>query len=305
MLGYVFGLIAGIFQPTQTSINTKFTDYDRSPFVTTLLTTPTAIILMFIIVLISEGSFYLPIAKIAEYPWWIWIGGLCGPVISILSIICLPVLGSAETMMLTAFGQIMAALAIDNWGLFMSPVIRFDGKRFIGAAIVIIGVVIVAGGREISKRGRSAGPYKILAFIAGIACSVQVATNGTLGTAAGSAMRATFISMCFALIGTITVSIMILAVKGREGLFTEEESSGDFKWWMATGGIAGVIIVGSNAIAAPIIGAGMVNILNLIGEMGGGLYYDSIGFLGIEEKPVTAKKVRGVLLMIIGTTLIS
>lgn len=305
MLAYVFGLIAGVFQPTQTSINTKLTDYDRSPFVTTLLTTPTAIILMFVIVLISEGSFYLPIDEIAEYPWWIWIGGLCGPVISILSIICLPVLGSAETMMLTAFGQIMAALVIDNWGMFMSPVIRFSWQRFMGAALVIAGVIIVAGRKEASKKGHSGGFYKVLAFIAGIACSVQVATNGTLGKAAGSAMRATFISMCFAMIGTVIFTLLILTVKGREGLYTEKVSSGDFKWWMATGGVAGVIIVGSNAIAAPVIGAGMVNILNLVGEMGGGLFFDSIGFLGIEQKPVTIKKISGVLLMIIGTILIS
>ena len=77
-----------------------------------------------------------------------------------------------------------------------------------------------------------------------------------------------------------------------------------FKWYQLMGGVLAVVIVGSNAISAPIIGTGMVTILNLIGQMSTGLTIDAVGFLGIDKKQITANKINGILTMIIGTAII-
>ena len=65
------------------------------------------------------------------------------------------------------------------------------------------------------------------------------------------------------------------------------------------------MIVASNAIAAPVLGTGIVTILNLVGMMAAGLAIDATGFLGIEKKPVTLVKIAGMLLMTGGSALIS
>ena len=74
---------------------------------------------------------------------------------------------------------------------------------------------------------------------------------------------------------------------------------------MTSGGAIAIVIVGGNAVAAPILGTGIVTILNLIGMMAAGLLIDATGFLGIEKKPVTLAKTSGMLLMIAGAAVIS
>ena len=64
-------------------------------------------------------------------------------------------------------------------------------------------------------------------------------------------------------------------------------------------------VVSGNAAVAPVLGTGLSTITNLIGMMASGLAIDAVGFLGIEKKPVTFKKITGMLLMLAGTALIS
>ena len=313
MLAYLLGLLAGIAQPTQTSCNGKISDRLDSPYITTYVTTATAITVLFVVLTITEGGVHIPFARIAENPAWIWCGGLCGTVIILTSIACLPKLGSAVTVMLTAFGQIMIGLIIDNFGLFQSKQIEITSIRAIGALLVCVGVVLVS--MKNSAKANSAVPcedsgkliiYPFLAILCGIACGIQVAINGALGVAAGSSMIATLISMCVAMIGITIVTVFILVTTGKNGLFYGGKPvKFEFKWWMLSGGVLGTIIVGSNAVVAPILGAGIVTILNLVGEMAMGLFIDAIGFLGIEKKPVTLIKIIGILVMIAGTAIIS
>ena len=74
---------------------------------------------------------------------------------------------------------------------------------------------------------------------------------------------------------------------------------------MAIGGALSIVVVCGNAVTAPLLGTGIVTILNLIGMMGAGLIIDAAGFLGIEKKPITAAKLIGMILMIAGTAIIS
>lgn len=305
MIAYILGFLAGVMQPVQTSVNGEIRARLGSPYITGCFSTAIALIVMSCILFITEGGIHIPFGDIAQNPAWIWCGGLCGTVIFITSVLSLPKIGSAMTVLLTAFGQIMTGLIIDNWGLFMSPLIRINGARVIGAVLVIIGVVLVFGkGEDSDLKGKHL--YILLAIICGIACAVQVAINGAMTGVAGSPMRATFISMNVALIGFVSLTMIVLAFRGKDGLYDNGKPVRfKLKWWMIFGGLTGTFIVGINAVVAPLLGTGIVNILNLVGEMGMGLFIDAIGFLGIDRKPVTIFKMNGMLLMIGGTVIIS
>lgn len=305
MIAYILGFLAGIMQPVQTSVNGKTRSRLGSPYITGCVATMAAIIAMGCVLLVTEDGIHIPFADAAQNPAWIWCGGLCGTVIFITSILCLPKIGSAMTVLLTAFGQIMTGLIIDNWGLLMSPLIRINGARVIGAVIVIVGVLLVFGkGEGNAFKGKHL--YILLAIICGIACAVQVAINGALAGVIESPMCATFISMNVAMIGYLSIIVVILAARGRNGLYDNGTPvKFKFEWWMFFGGLTGAFIVGVNAVVAPVLGTGIVNILNLVGEMGMGLFIDAVGFLGIDKKPVTAFKAIGMLLMIGGTVIIS
>ena len=305
MFAYILGLIAGLAQPTQTSLNGALGTKVKSPYISTIVSFGTAVIILILIDVLTQGGVNIPFADIAQYPFWIWLGGLCGTGIVLLSIISLPKIGSAMVVIMTAFGQIVTSLVVDQLGLFGSPQIPMTLNRAIGAIILIIGVVLAS--RDFSEaESKQKYPllYMILVFIAGLFCGTQIAINGTLGVAAGNTWMGTTLSMMVGLIGTVILTGIVYLAKGRSGVFSDGEDI-PFKWYMLFGGSMGVIIVGTNAITAPAIGTGMVSIMNLIGFMIGGLVIDAIGFLGIEKKPVTLVKIIGVLAMIGGTVVIT
>ena len=59
---------------------------------------------------------------------------------------------------------------------------------------------------------------------------------------------------------------------------------GKFRPFMVTGGLFALTVVSGNAAIAPVLGTGLVTILNLIGMMVIGLVIDATGFLGIKKK---------------------
>lgn len=322
MIGAILGLIAGATSPTQASVNARITEDLRSPYITTVVNFISAGIMLALIVLVAEGSLYIPLGTIAEQPFWIWLGGPCGTAIVLLNIICLPRLGSARNVMLICFGQIMTGLLVDNFGLFGSLQIPMSVKRLIGALLVIAGIALVNGislpgrkadrtdGQVSSGEGKGSGSvllYVILAVICGFACASQVALNGTLSLYSGTALKASLISMITGLIATILVCLLVILLRGKAGLYDGGSEHGPVRFhaWMPLGGALAIIIVAGNAIAAPMLGTGIVTILNLVGMMAAGLIIDAVGFLGIDKKPITATKITGMLLMIAGAALIT
>ena len=315
---YLIGIIAGAASTAQASVNNKIRESFRSPYIVTVLSFIISIIVMALIILVTERDLYIPLKAIASQPFWIWLGGSCGTAIIILNIVCLPKLGSARNVMIICFGQTLTGLIIDHYGMFGSHVVPMTLIRVAGAAVVLIGVALVNGVRrkpgsveadEAQYGGTgSVVLYVILALMCGFACASQIAINGPLNMYAGSAGKATLISMIVGLITTILVVAVLTAVRGKGSIFdggTPVRWFRGLKPWMAAGALLALTVVGGNAITAPVLGTGIATIMNLIGMMGAGLIIDATGFLGIDVKPVTAGKVIGMLLMIVGTAMIS
>lgn len=310
ILAVLLGLLAGIASTVQASINAEARRFFRSPFLTAWLNFTVAGIALVVFIIAAEHRFYIPMAQIAQNPPWIWTGGICGVMIVILNIVCLPKLGAANNVMLIDFGQIMTGLVIDHFAMFGSEKAAMSPARFVGAVLVIAGMLLVTrdkGSAAAESEKRSLPPlYVVLAFICGVACSAQIAINGALKVVIGSASKATFISMSVAFLTMMVICAVLTAVKGRDGVFDPDAERGvRFRPWMLIGGFFALTVVSSNAVAGPVIGTGLATIMNLIGMMGAGLAIDATGFLGIEKQPVTFRKVAGMLLMLGGTAIIS
>lgn len=321
MIGYLLGLLAGAASPTQASVNSRVREDLRSPYITSIVSFVSASVIMLFIVMAAERNLSIPFAEIARRPFWIWLGGTCGTAIVFLNIICLPKLGSAPNVMLICFGQTMTGLIIDQLGLFGSAKIPMSIWRFIGAVLVIAGIALVNGlvGKEdgdntdrsaensTMAKGAELILYSLLAILCGFACAAQIAINGTLQEITESAFKATQISMAVGFISAVILTMIVMLIRGRYSIYDGGADHGPvrFKFWMPAGGALAIIVVCSNAVAAPVLGTGIVAILNLVGMMAMSLWIDASGFLGIEKKPVTAVKVIGMILMTAGSALIS
>lgn len=310
-IAYLIGIISGVAATVQASFNGEIRRRLRSPYITAAVNFVVALALIAVVLLIAEHSLALPVSDILKYPPWIWMGGVCGATIVMAGILCLPVLGSARNMMLLCFGQIMAGLLIDHFGIFAAPVTEMTLMRAFGAVLEIVGIAFISfekGGRSGSGMSGRVMLFIVFDIFTGFVAAAQVAINGTLAVAAGSPVRATLVSMCGALITMTVICGLIALTGGKSGLFDERkvpEGRVRFTPFFLTGGLMALAVVGGNAVTGPVLGTGMVTMMNLFGMMAAGLAVDAAGFLGIEKKPVTLRKLIGMALMLAGTAMIS
>jgi len=76
--------------------------------------------------------------------WYLYAGGVLGVAILAAPIFLVPRIGATTTLVAFVMGQLLAALAIDHFGLFAAPTIKATLVRLIGVALVASGALLVA-----------------------------------------------------------------------------------------------------------------------------------------------------------------
>lgn len=89
------------------------------------------------------GRAPLPAPDLWRGPWWLWLGGLGGALYVLFAILLAHRLGAAVLSAAGILGQLGAALLIDHYGWFGVPVQRLSPERFVGAVLLIAGVVLI------------------------------------------------------------------------------------------------------------------------------------------------------------------
>lgn len=141
--------------------------------------------------------------------------------------------------------------------------------------------------------------YLIVALIGGAVLPVQVALNALLKGYVGQPMQVTFISY---LAGSITS--LVICFFARYPL-PELASLAQTSWWMWVGGCLGTLYVWSTIFAAPKIGAALALGLTIAGQMIAALFLDNYGFIGLTKQPASPLRIAGVVLVIIGVSLVA
>ena len=135
----------------------------------------------------------------------------------------------------------------------------------------------------------------IMAVVGGC-IALQAPINAGLGKSTGSFAAAT---ISFA-VGTALLAA-IVTVSGKAG------GLGDVahvEWYYLLGGVLGAAYVFSALVLVSQIGAGAVAAATVTGQLTTSVVLDQIGFLGLEQQPITATRVVGILLLLAGTYLI-
>ncbi len=142
MLAILVGLAIGIGLPMQTSINSRLRNSVGSPFGASLISFAVGTLFLAIMTLIDVHTLGFSTTLFTSQPVWIWLGGLLGVVYLTGNILLFPKLGSVQTVIMPVLGQILAGLLIDNFGWFDSPQSTLTMTRFLGAILVLAGVII-------------------------------------------------------------------------------------------------------------------------------------------------------------------
>jgi transporter family-2 protein len=81
-------------------------------------------------------------------------------------------------------------------------------------------------------------------------------------------------------------------------------STFDVRWYYLLGGVLGAAYVTMALIAVSSIGAGGVAAATITGQLTAAVVIDRLGILGLEETPLSAARVAGVVLLLAGTYLV-
>ena len=81
--------------------------------------------------------------RLAEAPWWLWLGGFVGAFYVFGSIVTAPRLGAVTLVAAIIAGQSLASLVIDHYGWVGFEEHPISPGRLLGIALVATGVALV------------------------------------------------------------------------------------------------------------------------------------------------------------------
>jgi bacterial/archaeal transporter family-2 protein len=137
---FVLALLAGVAVALQTGVNSQLRLALGNPFQAGLVSFGIGTI---VLAVLSAFQGRWNLNGIANFPWWVWTGGLLGAYVVTALIILSPKLGAATLIGLVVTGQIISSLILDHYGLFGFPVQKFSLPRAVGAILLIAGVVLI------------------------------------------------------------------------------------------------------------------------------------------------------------------
>jgi transporter family-2 protein len=85
-------------------------------------------------------------AAFARLPWYAWLGGLYGAMYVAVAAYAAPRIGLASLITIGIAGQIVSAMLLDHFGALGLPRDPFSLVRLGGAALVVLGVILVRRG---------------------------------------------------------------------------------------------------------------------------------------------------------------
>src|SRR6185295_5325193 len=117
--------------------------YVGSPMAAALVNFAVGTMFLVVVVALGRGSLAV-VAQAGAAPWWAWGAGILGGIYITASATFGSTLGGATFIALIVAGQMIAALALDHYGLLGFPVHPIDAWRVSGALLVICGMFLLA-----------------------------------------------------------------------------------------------------------------------------------------------------------------
>jgi transporter family-2 protein len=137
--------LAGATLAVQVGLNATMRDHAGSPMAAALVNFAVGTVFLLAAVLLGRNSLGA-IAGATAAPWWAWGAGILGGLYIAASAAFGPMIGGATFLALIVAGQMVAALALDHYGLLGFPVRPLDAWRATGAVLVIAGMFLLARG---------------------------------------------------------------------------------------------------------------------------------------------------------------
>ena len=224
-------------------------------------------------------------------PRWTLTAGLGGAIVVLAGAAAVETIGVAIFSVAFFAGQITFGLLVDRLGVAPGGV-RLLAARRVGAAVLALAAVAVA------QVGRPVGTFSpalvTLVVASGAAVAFQSAFNGRITRAVGDAYAATALNVAVGL-GALTAAVGVVAA--TSGFGTVEWPA---EPWLYLGGLLGVTIVLSLAVATAAVGVFRTTIAMLAAQLTTAFVVD----WAVEGDAPTAGAVAGAGLVVVAVGLL-
>lgn len=142
LLPVALAVLAGIIIAAQGPIYARMTQGLGHPLNTTLLAFVTASVALVALHLVTRTAFP-SLVQVKALPLWVWVGGVLGICVVLLSIAAVPRLGAAGYIVAVIAGQLTASLIFDQSGAFGLGLRPITWQAVAGVALIGAGATLV------------------------------------------------------------------------------------------------------------------------------------------------------------------
>jgi len=139
----VMAFAIGLAVPLQSAINNALRVSLRSGSMLAALVSFAVGTLALLVVSALAGQPFAALGGLPRVPWWQWLGGFLGAFFVFGTTMLAPRIGLAAMVSLIVAGQVCSSLAFDRFGLLGLPVRSISWIRLAGAALILVGAVLV------------------------------------------------------------------------------------------------------------------------------------------------------------------
>lgn len=298
VLAVVASVVAGCLVAVQSRVNGQLGVALEDGALAALISFSSGFLVLALAMVFSAGArrgLHIVIRSVrsGELDFWALLGGLGGAFLVLSQGLTAGVLGVALFSVAVVAGQTLGALGIDSRGLLGSPAVAPTPLRLVGAALVLVGVIV---GAQLFSAEVSLGPGFLLPLCAGVGTGVQQALNGRVREQAGSAIAATFINFA---VGTIALALATAIISPLTG----GPASVPTEWWLYSGGFVGAIFIAIQTVTVRRIGVLVLGVSLVTGQVIASVALD--WFAPVAAHPVTVATVVGALLAVAGSVMVT
>lgn len=138
-----FTLLLGCMLPFQAIINARLGRLTGGALMASLISFGVGLIFLTVINLLANPGAFVQLKLAQITPWYLWLGGIIGAFYVAYITWVNQQQGVALTFALIVSGQIFFSLLIDHFGLLGSTVRLITLEKWIGAGLIIAGIILI------------------------------------------------------------------------------------------------------------------------------------------------------------------
>ena len=135
-------IATGMLIPIQAGLNAALRKAIDNPYFSGSLNALLAAFILIMALLVMRMPVPTVVA-LSNVPWWTYLGGACGAVYILVTLVSAPKLGAILLIVCLAAGQMLASVCIDHFGWVGYQVRPVTVTKIVGLGCIIMGVYLI------------------------------------------------------------------------------------------------------------------------------------------------------------------